>query len=110
MKNSTNCVQLLRMAMAVFFIALAPVLDAHAMGKGNSRNGGTAVNKGGNTNNGGGNNTGLINNGGTRNGGTRNDGPATGAPIDGGASLLLAGGVAFAIRRVRQARKKAKGL
>ena len=34
----------------------------------------------------------------------------TGAPIDGGASLLLAGGVAFAVRRVRQARKKAKGL
>ena len=28
----------------------------------------------------------------------------TGAPIDGGASLLLASGVAFAVRRVRQAR------
>ena len=27
-----------------------------------------------------------------------------GAPIDGGASLLLASGVAFAVRRVRQAR------
>ena len=30
--------------------------------------------------------------------------PETGAPIDGGASLLLASGVAFAVRRVRQAR------
>ena len=29
---------------------------------------------------------------------------STGAPIDGGASLLLASGVAFAVRRVRQAR------
>ena len=33
----------------------------------------------------------------------RDDNPK-GAPIDGGASLLLAGGVAFAVRRVRQAR------
>ena len=32
------------------------------------------------------------------------DGNPRGAPIDGGASLLLAGGVAFAVRRVRQAR------
>ena len=32
---------------------------------------------------------------------------AAGAPIDGGASVLLAGGVAYAVRRVRQARKKA---
>ena len=31
-------------------------------------------------------------------------GGAAGAPIDGGASLLLASGVAFAVRRVRQAR------
>ena len=31
-------------------------------------------------------------------------GGADGAPIDGGASLLLASGVAFAVRRVRQAR------
>jgi hypothetical protein len=33
-----------------------------------------------------------------------NTGGADGAPIDGGASLLLASGVAFAVRRVRQAR------
>ena len=32
------------------------------------------------------------------------DNSPKGAPIDGGASLLLAGGVAFAVRRVRQAR------
>ena len=31
-------------------------------------------------------------------------GGGDGAPIDGGASLLLASGVAFAVRRVRQAR------
>ena len=31
-----------------------------------------------------------------------------GAPIDGGASLLLASGVAFAVRRVRQARQARK--
>ena len=31
-------------------------------------------------------------------------GGAAGAPIDGGASLLLASGLAFAVRRVRQAR------
>jgi hypothetical protein len=33
------------------------------------------------------------------------EGP-TGAPIDGGASLLLAGGAAYAVRRIRQARRK----
>ena len=33
----------------------------------------------------------------------RDKGPKV-APIDGGASLLLASGVAFAVRRVRQAR------
>ena len=95
MKKLTICIRLLRTAAAVSFIALAPVLVAHAQ----------AINNGGNTNNGGSNNT-----GGNNNGGTNNQGPATGAPIDGGASLLLAGGVAFAVRRVRQARKKAKGL
>ena len=30
--------------------------------------------------------------------------PATGAPIDGGASLLLAGGAAYAVRRIRKGR------
>lgn len=32
--------------------------------------------------------------------------PAAGVPIDGGASLLLAGGVGYAIRKVRQRRAK----
>lgn len=41
---------------------------------------------------------------------SNNHNGGTGAPIDGGASLLLAGGVAYAVRRVRQARKKAKSL
>ena len=30
---------------------------------------------------------------------------ATGVPLDGGASLLLAGGVAYGLRRLRQARQ-----
>lgn len=29
-------------------------------------------------------------------------GPATGAPIDGGISVLLAGGAAYAVRRLRR--------
>ena len=32
-------------------------------------------------------------------------GNATGAPIDGGASLLLAGGAAYAVRRIRKGRQ-----
>ena len=77
MNNLSTGVRLLRMAAAVSFITLAPVLVARADHKSNPSD--------------------------NHNGGT-------GAPIDGGASLLLAGGVAYAIRRVRQARKKAKAL
>ncbi|OUJ71216.1 PID-CTERM protein-sorting domain-containing protein [Hymenobacter crusticola] len=33
--------------------------------------------------------------------------PATGAPIDGGASMLLASGAAYAVHRIRRNRKKA---
>lgn len=33
--------------------------------------------------------------------------PATGVPIDGGASLLLAGGVAYGLKRLRQRRRAA---
>ena len=34
-------------------------------------------------------------------------GAATAVPIDGGASLLLAGGVAYGLRRLRQSRRRA---
>ena len=40
-------------------------------------------------------------------GGTQPGGGATGVPIDGGASLLLAAGGAYALRRLRQRRKAA---
>lgn len=35
--------------------------------------------------------------------------PATGVPIDGGASLLLAGGVAYGLKKLRQRRRTTRG-
>lgn len=37
----------------------------------------------------------------------KDDKEPTGAPIDGGASLLLAGGFAYVVRRINKARRKA---
>ncbi|SFQ83058.1 PID-CTERM protein-sorting domain-containing protein [Hymenobacter arizonensis] len=80
-----------RLALTAFLVSQAPQLlaqpNGHAYGLSNG--------------NGNGNSSGNGNGKGKGNGG------ASGAPIDGGASLLLAGGVAYAVRRVRQARKKA---
>jgi hypothetical protein len=87
MKILNKIFQILRTVTIVFLIAQAPTQVAYAQG--NSVDNPGRIGPGpGNSDNAPGHN-------------------AAGAPIDGGASLLLAGGVAYAVRRVRQARKKA---
>ena len=45
--------------------------------------------------------------GGPPSGGVEPSNPATGVPIDGGASLLLAGGVAYGLKKLRDRRRGA---